>query len=287
MPRNDDTGMPPEDRHRESEREQEEDSPGDGLPGVIVVVEEGRSRRRRTSNLTRLRKRLRGGRRAQREEFAQIMEAARQAAAEDPLSLPSLIRLFGRAAQARAFTEVLRHAQDRGDCNFDPEDVMFSLYEPLAPDGRRFVDLRREVEAPGPMRLGVDILLPWPWSREGLIRSLSKLRPGGEWGTWRQDRNHCVELWLPIGVGWVIGGNHSITAGILNCEGEVMPEVTYDISAAYEHITCDGLDYQRAHDGSRIAPVADLDVAAMFEIGRLMCFLNKATRTSLLSDLPL
>jgi len=38
----------------------------------------------------------------------------------------------------------------------------------------------------------------------------------------------------------------------------------------YEHVTCDGIEYRRVHDGSRIAPVADLDVAAMFEIGRLM-----------------
>lgn len=198
------------------------------------------------------------------------MAAARQAAAADPRSLPSLINLFGRAAQSRAFTEVLRYGQDAAACDYIPEEVLFVPYAPLTADGRCFDDLRREVEAPWRVRLGVDVILPWPWSRERLLTSLSKLRPGGDWGDWRQDDNHRVELWLPIGVSWIYGGNHSITAGIINAAGEITPEVTYDISAVYEHVTCDGLDYRRAHDDSRIAPVADLDIAVMFEIGRLL-----------------
>lgn len=120
------------------------------------------------------------------------------------------------------------------------------------------------------MKLGVDIILPAPWSRERLKNNLSGLRPGGEWGKWRQDWNHCVELWLPMGIGWVIGGNHSIAAGILHAVGKVKPEVTYDISDAYDHVICDGIDFRRTHDGSRIAPVADLEIASMFEIGRIL-----------------
>ena len=131
-----------------------DDQSDDSLPDVRVEVVTGRAARRQpSSRLTKLRNRLRGGRPAQRAEFAQIMEAAQQ----DRLSLPSLINLFGRAAQARAFTEVLRYAQDRGDCNYGPEDVLFSPYESLTPDGRTFADLRREVGAPRLLRLGVDI----------------------------------------------------------------------------------------------------------------------------------
>src|SRR5581483_7448050 len=199
---------------------------GDYSCEVVVEVVSSRSSRRPTeSRLTRLRKRVRGGRTAQREEFDHIMDAARQAAATDPRSLPSLINLFGRAAQSRAFTEVLRYEQDAATCDYMPEEVLFAPYTPLTADGQCFEDLRREVEAPWRVRLGIDVLLPWPWSRERLLTSLSKLRPGGDWGDWRQDDNHRVELWLPVGVGWVFGGNHSITAGIINAAGEITPEV--------------------------------------------------------------
>lgn len=66
------------------------------------------------------------------------------------------------------------------------------------------------------------------------------------------------------------GGNHSITAGIVYGTGSVQPEVCFDISAVYRHVRCDGLTYSRLHDRTVIAPVADIELAAIFEIGRLM-----------------
>ena len=91
-----------------------------------------------------------------------------------------------------------------------------------------------------------------------------------ESGKWRQDYNHCIELWLPLGIGWVIGGNHSLTAGIVHATGTVKPEITYDISRVYRHVVCDGVEYRRVYDNSVISPVSDLEIAAMFEIGRFM-----------------
>jgi len=93
---------------------------------------------------------------------------------------------------------------------------------------------------------------------------------GGEWGKWHQDPNHAIELWLPLGIGWVIAGNHSLTVGILYATGTVKPEITYDISEVYDYVNCDGVEYKRLVDNSVISPVPDLEIAAMFEIGRLM-----------------
>lgn len=71
-------------------------------------------------------------------------------------------------------------------------------------------------------------------------------------------------------MGWVIGGNHSIAAGIIHARGEMIPEIAYDISDVYDHVVCDGLDFRRAHDHSMITPVADLEMAAIFEVGRII-----------------
>lgn len=238
----------------------------------VVVIEVGKSRRgqRVPSRLSVLRRCVTGGRRAQREEFASIMEIAQIIARKDPKALHALIKLIGRSSQARVMNKVLRHDQDVEDCEYEERNGLFDTLAPITPDGRRLEDLKREVPTPRPMRLGVDLVFPWPWEQGRIINSLCELRPGGGGGEWRQDRNHGVILWLPLGIGWVFGGNHSITAGIIHAQGEITPEITYDISRVYKHVVCDGVEYKRVHDGGKIGPVCDLEMAAIFEIGRLI-----------------
>jgi hypothetical protein len=237
---------------------------------VLVEVCESRLTRRIPSLLSRLRKRVAGGRRAQREEFQRILEIANIIAKKDPKALPALIKLVGRHAQARAMDTVLRHPQDAEDCEYDDRTVLFNPSAPLTAAGLSLNKLKRKVRTPRAMILGVDLVFPWPWERGRIIDSLCTLRPGGKGGKWRQDLNHRVELWLPLGVGWVGGGNHSLTAGIIHAQGKVKPEVTYDISRVYRHVVCDGVKYKRKRDQSTISPVADLEMAAIFEIGRLI-----------------
>lgn len=238
----------------------------------VVVIEMSKSRRRRRvpSRLSVLRKRVAGGRRAQREEFASIMEIAHVIARKDPKTLPALVKLIGRSSQARVMNEVLRHEQDAETCHYEERNALFDTTAPITPDGRSLEDLKRMVPAPRPLKLGVDLVFPWPWERGRIIRNLCELRPGGEGGEWRQDWNHAVILWLPLGVGWVFGGNHSITAGIIHAQGEVTPEETYDISRVYKYVVCDGVEYKRIHDNATISLVPDLEMAAIFEIGRLI-----------------
>jgi len=237
---------------------------------VLIKVSESRRGTRAPSLLSLLRKRVAGGRRAQREEFECILEIAGVIAKKDPKGLTALVKLIGRATQTRAMTAVLRHPQDAEDCEYEEDKVLFDTRAPITPDGRCLENLKRKIPTPRPMKLGVDLVLPWPWEQGRIINSLCQLRPGGNGGKWRQGRNHAVILWLPLGVGWVFGGNHSITAGIIHAQGEVKPEVTYDISRVYKHVVCDGVEYKRVHDGMTIGPVPNLEMAAIFEIGRLI-----------------
>jgi Family of unknown function (DUF6710) len=188
---------------------------------------------------------------------------------EDPKALPLLARLVGRSAQARTMARAVRQ-KTLESYVYNSDAALFPYDVRLTKDGRRLSDLKREVRAPRSMDLAYDLIFPWPWNAGRILNCLSKLRAGGEWGQWRQDQNHCIELWLPLGIGWVHGGNHSITTGILNGKGRVRPEVTYDISEVYRHVSCDGIRYRRIYDGKTIGVVPDVDMASVFEIGRLM-----------------
>ena len=235
----------------------------------VIEVSTSNKRERIQSHLTRLRKRVLRGSAGQREEFESILQIARTLAKQDPKALPQLAKMIGRSSQARAMTRVLRQPEESvEDCNH--RSMLFDPRTPLTKDGRHLDDLKRKVPSPRALLLGVDLVMPWPWSGGRIIDSLSNLKPGGAWGAWRQDFNHCVELWLPLGIGWVHGGNHSITAGIVQAKGRIRPEITYDVSRVYRHVVCDGLHFKRSYDNSVIGPVADLEIAAVFEIGRLI-----------------
>lgn len=192
------------------------------------------------------------------------MEVARSLR-HDSIALQGLISLLARQVQSRA---LMNWVGCRFDC--EPDDLLFPLDTPISPDGRTWHDLVTEVEPDATLSLSFDSLLPWPWSPERLGQALSELSPNGSWGTWKQDLNHQVILWLPWQIGWVLGGNHSIAAGMAYGCGVIKPEACWDISQIYEFVKTDGLHYFRIHDGRIISPVVDLEMAAIFKIGRLL-----------------
>lgn len=131
-------------------------------------------------------------------------------------------------------------------------------------------DLKKEVKCKKKINLSTDLILPWPWHKDRLIRALIDIGEGRKKKKWKQDfNNHFVEVWLPIGIAWVNGGNHSITMGIVQ-GGEMEPEYYYDISEVYKYVYCDGENFIRTEDNKVIAKVTNIEFAAIFEIGRLL-----------------
>lgn len=119
------------------------------------------------------------------------------------------------------------------------------------------------------INLSKDLIITFPWKRERLIRTITYLGENRA-RLWRQDNNHSVQLILPIGLCLVSSGNHSIASGIIQGEGQIKTDRIYDISKIYEHVFCDGINYIRTKDNSIISSVDDVEMAAIFEIGRLM-----------------
>lgn len=137
-----------------------------------------------------------------------------------------------------------------------------------------FRQLKKEVSCNKKINLSKDLIWPWPWNRSRLINTITNIGNRRAWGQWQQDNNHFVEVWLLLGVAWVHGGNHSIAVGIVQ-GGELTPEYYYDISDFYKYIKCDGKNFIRTNTNCLvkdkiIGPVINVDLAAIFEIGRLL-----------------
>jgi hypothetical protein len=209
--------------------------------------------------------------RSYKRRLAAFLELAGEVAAQEPRALVDLARLVGRPIQAAAMVRVLSIRGDSGVQAVEPDTLFFDTTTPVTPDGRSLNDLTGRGAVDREIDLARDLVFPWPWCRERLRSSLANIGPGRPWGPWSEDlTNHRIVLWLPIGVAWVGGGNHSITVGIVHGEGRLTPTEVWDISTVYDHVRCDGRAFVRVHDGQRLAPVTSWEAAGLFEIGRLM-----------------
>lgn len=220
------------------------------------------------------------------EKFNNILKFAKEmlenkSLNNDEHSIFDLIRILGRGIQSDYMRYVLYYDCEGGHHGvpqLEWSSVGFNHTTKFLGDNDElisFYNLKREVSYNKKLDLSRDLILPWPWNRTRLFNTITGIGKGREWGDWVQDyKNHYVELWLPIGIAWVGGGNHSITIGIIQ-GGEIKPEYCYDISEMYKHIICDGRYYRRTKTNwlikdEIIGPVTNVEIAAIFEIGRLL-----------------
>lgn len=182
-----------------------------------------------------------------------------------------VIRLLGRKIQTEYLMNLLYCDEESPLVKLNHSTVLFDTRYPITKEGKFFRELVKELDIKKEIVLAKDLILPWPWQRDRLINSITNIGRGRIAGEWRQHHNnHYVELWLPMGIAWVSGGNHSISTGIIQGSGSVQPTSIVDISNIFNHIYTDGMNYYRKSDHQIISPVINIEFAAIFEIGRIM-----------------
>jgi hypothetical protein len=190
---------------------------------------------------------------------------------ENEHPLIDVVRLIGRQLQSQYLTNLLYQIDEELIPNLFPKVVLFDPSARISKDGTNFEDVMRELKMEKVILLNRDLILPWSWKKSRLVSCITLIGEGRRRGQWQQDyNNHYVDLWLPMGIAWVCGGNHSISAGIIHGKGEIIPRYVYDIGDVYDYVYCDGVNYYRIDDGSIISPVKNAEFAAIFEIGRIM-----------------
>lgn len=188
--------------------------------------------------------------------------------------LLDLISLLGRDVQNKYITKVIfsnnpyqkYESNDRmlSELFFDTssligDEITFGKILTSSQNIKRTVSLCR------------DFVLAWPLDRNDLISTISCIGSGRYNGSWKQDNNHQIILLLPIGFSIVTsGGNHSISAGIAQGEGEIEIDSACDISTVYDYVYCDGEYYRRKDNNSEISPVRNIEMAIIFEVGKIM-----------------
>lgn len=179
----------------------------------------------------------------------------------------NLIRLLGKDMQYKLMTELIVKGNEP---EVDERKILFDLFDERIGVGVKNFDLFKKVSFDKKIELRKEVVLPWPWNRERLLSSMCNYGSELFCEKWEEDcGNHSIELWLPLGICWVRGGNHSITTGILQGEGSITPTV-YDISDYYKKVYCDGEYYRLNANKMKLSKVKNVEFAAIYEIGRLI-----------------
>lgn len=206
-----------------------------------------------------------------RQRLNKVLFIADEIANQNPDALPDFVRLLGRKLQSDYMCRAISWLDEHKMPNLEPKLVWFNELLPLNSDGQCVHDLKEKTGTTRTLKLASDIILPWPWNVSRVASNISCIGPGRPCGSWEQDTiNHNVEYWLPFGIGWVYGGNHSIMTGILQGEGFITTKRVYDLSKLFPHVRFDGNAFIRISDGTVIQKATEFEFAAIFEVGRLM-----------------
>jgi hypothetical protein len=201
-------------------------------------------------------------------KFDHIMGFAHELAKANPQALTDLVRLLLRPLQDELMLSAI-------------ENEMHGAREPIASheffwqstheQTQMMFDGRQLAAGDFVVSLKHDPVLPCPWHRGRYIDCLSEIGTGKQLGRWREHPdNHSVTVWLPWGIAFVNGGNHSIATGIIGDGGSVYPKEVFDQVGLLNFARCDGRHYRRQDNNQIVCAVKDYRTAAVFEIGRLM-----------------
>ena len=114
------------------------------------------------------------------------------------------------------------------------------------------------------------MVIPTLWSESSILNSLGMIGKRRELGVFVQDINHSVTLMRPLNIVWVNGGNHSIAQGILDGEGELVPDDIYDVSRIIRGVRFDGQNWVCRKTGENLGWPMYAEFGWAWEIARLL-----------------
>lgn len=114
------------------------------------------------------------------------------------------------------------------------------------------------------------LVFSFPWNKQRLIDAFKEIGEvvGNKWE--HQPINHKVCLIKPLNIAVIENGYHSSSINIITNESSFKVTSCLDLTPVYEEIFTDGAYFYDKKSSEKIAPVKTVEMAAIFEIGRIM-----------------
>lgn len=114
------------------------------------------------------------------------------------------------------------------------------------------------------------LVFTYPWNQVRLTNAFLDVGEivGNKWA--HDPANHQMTLIYPLNIGLIFNGNHSAAMNIISNESSFKVTQILDLSSVYTEIYSDGLNFIYRLDDSIIGKATSVEMAAVFEIGRLI-----------------
>ena len=121
------------------------------------------------------------------------------------------------------------------------------------------------------LKLASDMILPTGWHPTSLVCNLGSIgKENRKCGEFKQDYNHDVTLVLPMKIGFVNGGNHSIIQGVLSGNGEIHPKTVVDLSNKLNEVYFNGTHWIHTTSEQVIGEPRYPEFGWVWEISKLL-----------------
>lgn len=189
-------------------------------------------------------------------------------------ALQDLMKILLRPIQAEHIRDAYLKPENkaRGSLTF-PEDFFSPyhldlVYEIITKEERSSnIEFRKQHI----LNLATDIVLPTSWNSCSIVDMLGTIGNVNRYlGSFEQSSNHRVTLILPLKIGFVTGGNHSIIQGIINGDGEIIPDQVIDLEQLFDIISFNGENWVDLPTGTSCERPRYQEFGWVWEIARLM-----------------
>ncbi|MYL35422.1 hypothetical protein GLW08_21305 [Pontibacillus yanchengensis] len=218
----------------------------------------------------------------ERREFNNLLSIAKKILASDsPNKIYEYIYTLGKAKQHQLIVNCFRKHMISKEEVWNEENLFFLrkkrslLFRRFDVSGNNLLNLTsvREDIRIAEKRLNPKdtLIFPLTWNGKRMLDNLLKIGKRVD-HPWSFDKlNHNILYIKPINIGVVENGNHSMAVNIINNESsDVRVDEILDLSIIYEDIYTDGIHFRKKETDTIIDEVDNLEMAAIFEIGRLI-----------------
>lgn len=217
-------------------------------------------------------------------EFSNLLSTAKTILeGEHPEKIYDYIYMLGKPKQYQLIIDSVRKNMvshdffGRIECLFFKKKSIYKFIKYSTKGEWENLVLNKECDSVQSLRLDPKKTLIFPFTWNGNRFRSAFLRIGSDVGNpWEFDvNNHIVQYVKPLNIAIVEGGNHSMAINVMNNESsDVRVDSILDLSPVYEEVYTDGERFYRKatdiHEAYSIGQVHSVEMAAIFEIGRLL-----------------
>lgn len=114
------------------------------------------------------------------------------------------------------------------------------------------------------------LVFTYPWDQKRLLDAFLNVGEAVD-NKWKHDPlNHIVTLIDPLNIAMIANGNHSAAMNIISNESLFRVKYILDLFPVYQEIYTDGIDFKYRSNDTLIEKVSSVEMAAIFEVGRLI-----------------